>query len=80
MIALLVIGAATLFAYGVRWLVERAPLSTADLAVGAMAGVAGLALTRSALGSRPDAALLLACATALCLQALRRAPGLRRVE
>jgi uncharacterized protein with ACT and thioredoxin-like domain len=78
--AIVVIVAATLFGYGVVWLLGREPLTTADLAVGGLAGVAGVALARSLMGGSLEGALLAACMAALALQTLRRRSGLEPVE
>jgi multisubunit Na+/H+ antiporter MnhB subunit len=75
-VALVVCVVATLFGYGVVRLFGREPFTTADLGVGALAGLGGLALT----GGSVEGALVLACLIALGLQTLRRRTSLERVE
>lgn len=69
--AVMVVVATTAFGYGFSLLFERRPLSTADLAVGALAGLAGLALARAFTTGGAEVGLLIACCVALCLQMLR---------
>lgn len=81
MSAFVVIVAATIFGYGVVWLLWREPFTTADVAIGGLAGFCGAALARSLMGGSLEGALLVACGAALALQTLRGRQGaLERVE
>ncbi|MEN9936137.1 MAG: hypothetical protein RLZZ387_2716 [Chloroflexota bacterium] len=80
MITIAVIVVTTAFGYGVTWLLWREPLTTADLAFGALAGFAGLSLAQVGAGGRPEVGFVLALALSLGLQALRRRSPLDRVE
>lgn len=79
-VAIVVIVAATLFGYGVVWLLGREPLTTADLAIGVLTGLCGVALARTVMGGSFEGALIVACVAALALQTLRRRSGLELVE
>ncbi|HWQ15420.1 MAG TPA: hypothetical protein VNL77_21645 [Roseiflexaceae bacterium] len=74
--AIIVILVTTAFGYGIHWLLAREPLTTVDLAVGALAGFAGAALARALMAGSVGGALLVGCALALGLQALRQRPAL----
>lgn len=76
----LIIVCATAFGYGINWLIGRGPLTTADLAVGALAGFAGMGLSRAYMSGGLVGALLVAFALALGLQAFRQRSSLERVE
>ena len=70
--AIIVILATTLFGYGITWLLEREPLTTADLALVAPTGFAWVLLARALAGNSLEIGLLFGCGLALTLQRLRR--------
>jgi multisubunit Na+/H+ antiporter MnhE subunit len=78
--AIVVVMAATFFGYGVVWLLGREPLTTADVAVGVLTGLGGVALARAVMGGSFEGALIVACVAALALQTLRRRSNLEVVE